>query len=284
MTKNTAVDLIDALARNEAGLSGQKVFAPLLGDGRVRVRLRGLIHELLVRNAQPGWWVCRLCDARRAEVEGEALPWQRGDYLALWPVLRLVLLEPVNRATWLALAYNPSDAVQRFGIAGPLLVHLVEGGQPFERIVGRIEGRTIWYDDLDRRADPSVAEELRAAFATEQPEPGVAGLGAGERTAYALLHAQRADTRAATGAARIERRLRHALEIGGAQLLGYQVTDFGLRVTWERAGQRSVTLATPELEVVSAGICLSGEDHHFDLQSIIGVVQEAPQYARWNDD
>jgi hypothetical protein len=53
---------------------------------------------------------------------------------------------------------------------------------------------------------------------------------------------------------------------------------------WERAGQRHVTLVNAQLCVVSAGICLSGGDQLFDLASIVGVVQDAPDYARWDNE
>ena len=276
--------LIDALAREEAAIRGQEFLAPLLQDGRARLRLRGLMHELAVAGARPGWWICRVLDARRAAVVDEALPWQRGDYLQLWPALRLVLIEPLKGGAWTALPYNPSDAAQRFGITPPLVVQLVEGGQPFERVIGRVEGGTIWYDDVDRRADPATAEALRAALAAGKDEPGVRGLGAGERGAYALFAAREAEARAATAAARIEQRVRHALEIGGARLLGYEMSEGYLRVTWERDGRRSVTLVRPDLGVVSAGICLSGEDQRFDLASVVGVVRDAPGYAVWDEE
>ena len=72
--------------------------------------------------------------------------------------------------------------------------------------------------------------------------------------------------------------------IGGARLIGYETSAGVLRVTWERDGQRSITLINPTLDVVSAGICLSGADQHFDLASIIGVVRDAPQFARYHDE
>jgi hypothetical protein len=78
----------------------------------------------------------------------------------------------------------------------------------------------------------------------------------------------------------IDTRLRAALTLGGAQLIGYESAGDCLRVTWERAGQRSVTLIAQDLSVVSAGICLSGEDSRFDLTSIVGVMGEAPDFAR----
>ena len=281
MARRETLTLIEALARDEAAVRDREFLAPLLAPGRVRLRLRDLIYELAVTGAASGWWICRMLDAYHAQVIGEALPWQRGEYLALWPALRLLLLEPLNRDAWLALPYNPADALQRFRFAGPVVVCLVEGGQPFERVIGRVEGGTIWYDDRDRRADPWVAEALRAALAAGQGEARIPHLGAGERAAYTLFVQRQAAQQAAAEEARTAQRLSHALEVAGAHLLGYDTSESGLRVTWERDGQRSVTVIDADLNVVWAGICLSGEDERFDLSSIVRVVQEAPDYARW---
>jgi hypothetical protein len=78
--------------------------------------------------------------------------------------------------------------------------------------------------------------------------------------------------------------VRDALTIGGARLMGYEAAEGVLRVSWERDGQRGVTLINANLDVVSAGICLSGEDQRFDLASIVGVVRDAPQFARYAED
>ncbi|NOK62575.1 MAG: hypothetical protein GFH27_549333n63 [Chloroflexi bacterium AL-W] len=280
MPKRKALDLIQALAQDEANLQGQEFLAPLRREGRARLRLRGLIHELRVANPQPGWWICRIKDTNNAEIVDETLPWQRGDYLALWPHVRLVLLEAIQGHVWLALPYNPAEALQRFNITDFVTIQLVEGGQPFERVIGRVEGDTIWYDDHDRRADLATAEGLRQALAEQRDTPGIAGLGAGEQMAYTLLNFQTSEVRPPGEASSTDQRIRHALEVGGAQLLGYEVTDHGIRVTWERNGQRSITLVGDDLGVYSAGICLSGEDTRFDLTSIVGVVNNAPSYAR----
>lgn len=299
MLNHHALNLINALARDEAALRGQEFLAPLERGGRARLRVRGLIYELAIADAQPGWWICQALDAQRAAVIAAALPWQPGEYLSLWPALRLALIEPLHQArghaahtegegphagvapgAWLALPYNPSDAAQRFGLSGPLVVRLVEGGQPFERVIGRVEGATVWYDQPDRRADPTVAEELRAALAAGAAAPEIAGLGPGERAAYALLATRRAAAQSALLEDRRDRRLRDMLAIGGAQLLGYEVVGDTLRITWEREGHRSVTLVNAGLDVISAGVCLSGDDARFDLASIVGVVAAAPDYAR----
>jgi len=196
----------------------------------------------------------------------------------------MLTTEPLRGADWVALAFNPADAAQRFGMAGPLVVRLVEGGQLFERAIGRVAGATVWYDEADRRADPATAERLREALAAGHASPPIAGLGPGERAGYALLAARRAAAAAARESAGVERRLRNALTIAGARLVGYSVDAGVLRVTWERDGQRSVTLVSAQLDVISAGVCLSGADRRFDLASVVGVVQAAPQFARYEGE
>lgn len=74
---------------------------------------------------------------------------------------------------------------------------------------------------------------------------------------------------------RDENRLRDALQLGGGQLQNY--TDRGeyYLVEWRtRNGQRHTSaIAKADLTVISSGICLSGRDCHFDLQSLVGVIE-----------
>jgi hypothetical protein len=277
MTKRRTIDLVRSLAREEAAVRGQEFLAPLLRGGRARMRIQGLIYEFIVTDAQPGWWICQARDARHADVVGEAAIWQRGDYLALWPEIRLVLVEQLHDHAWLALPYQLDDGTRLLNQAGPVTIMLTEGGQRFDRIIGRVEGSTIWYDEHDRRADPATAEQLRAALAEVRENPGVRSLSDGEKAAFHLISMRQDHNHTRSQ----ERTARSALAIGGAQLVGFQrdMDRTGFLVTWERDGVRSVTHIDARLNVISSGICLSGRDGDFDLASIVGVVYDSPWHT-----
>ncbi len=177
--------LIAKLSKESAELQRREIIAPLLPGGRIRTRLSGMIHEFRPRGEFTGWGKFRPVNEREAELLGEALPWERGGYLELFPALRVILLWPDPDArrpgTWWALPFNDSDARQRFGLqAEPLPVFLCDptnGAERFERVIVRVDGGTLWFEGPDSLADPTHAEWLRDAStqATEDFLPGLAG-------------------------------------------------------------------------------------------------------------
>lgn len=170
----------------------REIVAPLLPGGRIRTRLGGMVHEFYPTREFVGWCRFRPINEREAEVLEEALPWERGGYLELFPALRMVLLwpdtNPKRPGMWWAVPFNDSDARQRFGFrAEPLPVFLCDptnGAERFERVIVRVEGRNLWFDGPDVLADPTHAEWLRDAAANiDQLERFLPGLAGSERLA-----------------------------------------------------------------------------------------------------
>lgn len=220
-------ELVEKLNKQSAVLREHEILAPLLPGGRIRTRLDGLVYEFKPKGPWIGWGRFQPLNEFEAAPLGEAMPWQRSDYLHLFPALRVILLWPVesrkdeggrmntrtNRSAkhsaqasqpssfilhpsnaWWALPYNESDARQRFGWAGGEMIPVyfcepLGGADRFERVVARVDGRALWFDGPDVLADPTHAEWLRdAASQPALPEKYRPGLAASERLALLFWH------------------------------------------------------------------------------------------------
>jgi hypothetical protein len=181
-----------------------------------------------------------------------------------------------HESQWLAIPASGAD--MRFRIEGLIPVRLVEEARLFEIVLSRFDGAHCWYEGPDPRRDPATAAYLREALGAmvEPQHLSRPGLTAEERTAYALNYAPRLQAEIDARRDRVEERLREALAHAGAELKDYLERDQTYRVTYEVDGQRHVSVVDQnDLSVQVAGICLSGEDRHFDLQSLVGVLREA---------
>ena len=181
-----------------------------------------------------------------------------------------------ERERWLAIPAHRADA--RFRIDGMVPIHLVEEAQPFEVLLTRFDGARCWYEGPDPRRDPGTAAYLRESLArmVEPDQLSRPGLTAEERAAYLLNYAPRLEAEGEARRDRVEKRLRAALAHAGAEFREYQERGDVYRVAYEVNGRRHVSVvARDDLSVQVAGICLSGQDRHFDLQSMVGVLREA---------
>lgn len=270
-TSRQVRDLLNRLAADEARLLVRDFLAPALRGGVVHVRIAGVVCRFKVEGDTEGWGVFRPTGTGRARWSRQATLAERRRYLEVLPLRRLILCQ-TERRSWLAWPAHQAD--HRFAAADLLPVHLVEEGQPFETIAARFDGVQCWFDRAEERGDPSAAVYLREALRTRTPPEQVrrSGLTAEQRTAYALslglLHEAERD--------RTEDRLRAALAHAGGQLAGYLEREDGYRVEFRIDGRRHVSVVDKrDLSIQLAGICLSGEDQHFDLQSLVGVLREA---------
>jgi hypothetical protein len=201
-------------------------------------------------------------------------------YLALFPPVKLVLVQNEGRA-WLALQASRGDT--RFTIRGLVPVQLCEEGLGrFETILSRFDGTMFWYEKKDPGRSPAFAAYLNEQLAHESeaglpPAPELlhkAGLTREERDAYELVRALKVEARRS----RAEVRLADALAHAGAWLRSFVERDDVYVVTYEVDGQRHAsTIHRGDLTVVTAGVCLAGQDQRFDLTSLVGVLREGHQ-------
>ena len=268
--------ILSQLAAKEAKLLDTQFLAPCVRGGRVRTRAGGMIYTFKPqpRNFE-GWGIFQPANEKvAAVVEEPSLP-QLLEYLQLLVPIRLQLACLLQGQTWLAYPVNESDAKQRTGVAKPVPVHLVTEGSQFESIVARWDGHSWWFEGIDRRTDPLPSEELKAALKKLilPLEVRFKGMTPEMRSVYELAAQNLKDF---DPKVRNEKRLQQALKMGGGELQDFRDRDDYWLVEWTSGtGERhSSAIAKNDLTVISAGICLSGEDRNFDLQSLVGVVED----------
>lgn len=270
--------LLDRVAAAERDFLKAEFLAPVLKGGQVRVRIEGLVLTLKVAGSyEPGWAILKPLSMDRAAIlRKPGLPQIRG-YLGLFPSVRLLLLTRGD-AEWSAVQAQAGD--NRFRIDGAVPVHLAVGVEPFERIIARFDGARFLFQEVDRRRSPAIAAYLREALQSGIP-PGQLRkptLTAEEKEAYrrvfqALEEAKRN---------RVEIKLGDALSRADSALQSYIEHEDVYTVSFSANGQtHRATVRKDDLTVISAGLCLSGQDQRFDLQSLVGVIREARSTGRF---
>lgn len=269
-------NLLDKTRELEKEFLNSSFLAPVRGE--VAVRIGGILYTL---NVEPknfeGWAVLKPKDFTTAVVAGDPQPHQIYEYLKAFPLLRCMLLKKIRGKTWLALPYNLSDAMQRFKIKRPFLIHLVERGDVFEHIKAAYDGANFWFESVDAGVSLEKIEKMREGITRQQEEIQIKDFTREERMAYSFVLSDVKEELMG----REERNIRDALKRGGAELSSYGEAEGNHVVRWKFDGEEYTTVVKKEnLSVVSAGICLSHRDELFDLTSIVGVMREHKR--RWD--
>ncbi|MEW6127218.1 MAG: hypothetical protein AB1757_09280 [Acidobacteriota bacterium] len=278
-------NLINAMAQEEERALNQEFLAPCVRGGRIRARVANLIYTF---KALPedfeGWGIFLPLSTKEAELLEEASLFQVSEYLQLLASVRVRLAFHLRGQTWLAYPANASDFAQKFGAARPLLAHLVSEGAKFDQIIACAANGTFFFEAIDRRSDPQLAAQLREELQKETAPDGLAfaNLTPEMRVCYSLsAHPQLPEKRRRRGRQSSERtkpltdeeRLQEALQMGGGGLRNF--TDHGefwtVEWTTPNGEHHTSAISKDDLTVISSGICLSGRDRDFDLQSLVGV-------------
>lgn len=276
MSKDDKLDplsIVAKLAAEERRLSEGTFLAPVVRGGRVKVRVSGIVYELMVDGEFEGWALLRMSEPGKAAVIDKASPALVGKYLQLFPRVRMIMVQAFE-GLWWALAASTSDT--RIELTGPAPVQLVGAATQFDTVDTRFDGSAFWFEGINRKRDPSVARNLTKSLANKVHPDELRCHGAlpQERLAYKMLYIQQYGDQppeTTDDRSRISAALTHA----GAELdrFWYQNEHAVVRFTVDQQ-THTVTIRPGDLNVLSAGICLSGRDGDFDLGSLVGVFRE----------
>jgi hypothetical protein len=147
----------------------------------------------------------------------------------------------------------------------------------FDRVIVRYDGANFWFESVDTGNDPTKAEYLRDSL-EKLVDPGeikFANLSFEEKMAYSLRTTF--DKRFLED--KKENVLKKDVEHAGGEFVRFVERSDHFSVTYKVDGEEFTSHISKDNKrmVIAAGICLSGNDHRFDLKSLITVVREAQQ-------
>jgi len=279
--KSDILRKLAGLADAENAFLRAQFIAAVSGGDKVAVKIAGIRCELSVEpRSFDGFGMFKPVSHTAARLVRPASLAERQAYLALFPAVRLVLCE---RSGGSALGILASRGDTRFTLDAPASIHHVEQAELFDSVVARYDGVRFWFDQPDPRSPPATGRYLREAILQMRPtkEIDCPGSTAEQREAYrinldarlALIERQRQHEISARRET-AEGRISEALEHAGGELREFIEQRDAYRVRYVVDGQEHLSVVSRrDLTVLSAGICLSGEDDKFDLASLVSVVR-----------
>lgn len=266
--------LLDHFEHLEKEFGKTPFLAPCVSGGLVRARVAGLVITMKpIPYDFVGWGIFRPRKKKRARLIEEASISQKSEYLSLLQSMGFWLVKNLSGRSWLGIAINQSDAMQRFNIDAPVIIHLVEQARHFDQVIAGFDGGNWWFNDLNRRADPILSDNLRQSMNDGVDNLQLKGITPEIDIAYQIAWQDTEQARAEKRVQDERGRIKGALDMAGGELRDYEDRGDYWIVHWRHGGeQHRSAISKQDLTVISAGICLSGTDRTFDLQSLVGVV------------
>ena len=263
--------LIQRLGKEETELPSRTFISPIYNSTSVITLIEGIVHRLEVPSLNPGWYEIRPENLKTAEIVGQAGMSDIEGYLKRLKKLRLILL-PKEIGFFFHTAVPFKNCGLNFD---PLPLYLVsDSAEPFDTIIAGFDGSNLWYWEIDPANNSEKSEYLRERLVKgDKPEAiRFKGLTLEEKVAYALYYSILEKKKVLTREGQLKRDVEHA---GGKFIKATERKDhFSITYTVDGNEYTSYVSKDTSHQVLTAGICLSGQDTTFDLASLITVLRE----------
>lgn len=267
--------LINKLATQEKDFLSKKIFSPYVAGGSViQVRLNGVVYKFkTAKKKRDGFGVFKATDANNARLVRQAEQHEIAEYLNLLPRLDVILIYKLNR--WLAYPANKQSFEARFKTpAKPFNILMGDGVEPLDTASVRFDGQHFWFDSA-RFTDTAeqrmkMRERLEAGNYVLPADQSL--LSPEELSAFKIA----VECYKTANMSDLERRLTGELGRYDATMEKFVERGDKVEVRWKdnlTGTKLTSVFRTNDLSVITAGICLSGGDKTFDLQSLVGVAR-----------
>lgn len=289
-------DLIDKIHQQVQDFQGQEFVAPYLGDNKIRIRLNGLVLTLRVSGVLDPYSLNKLLiwitgDGVLAEPLGLSTHIMVREYLELFPEVRLLITREdhsrFHGTLYGIMSRSNTGRVQFQGEVPIVNLYDVYDCMLFDEVTAHFDGQIFFLDQtlIDNPGDMMVAAKLREEIQDRQfTYDNRASLAAKYmRPEHELAFRLAWDRLMLDAETMVEQILGKAVSHAGGRLKSYKkdADTYQVRMEVDHREYKNVVISK-DLEVISSGICLSGHDRIFDLQSLVSVFREGQ--SDYDDD
>jgi len=265
---NTNVkDILKGVKEQEKAFLKSYFLAPIFKDRKVYVTIAGFSTTLRVSNAEPGWAIIKPFTLMAAKVVATPTIVEIEKYLNALPKVSFILARKYEDEWFGFPAYEYHS---KLGNLAPWNMRQINKGRgsKFCQVVTGYDGKNFWFLSPDFKRHPFIAEFLQDNLREKTPLKKLTGQGLTpqEKLVYRIALDMEKEP--------VEEMLKRVVAHGGGKLHSYADRGDSYTIRFSVAGEEVSATVKKDLQIISAGFCLSGEDNKFDLASITSVVQE----------
>lgn len=277
MKKRDPLSLVFSMGEKEKSFRSKQFLAPFTGKSRKAiVKMDGLNYEFDISGHKgDGIGIFQPHDFKSAKFVSLADFDKIRSYFDILPRFILILGYECEYG-WICTPFHKESAT---GLNGEVIVKNVSGSERFDVIVARFDGVNFWFDEQFVGANVIKSEMMRSCFVPDSTLPKmlvklkeISGVTPEDICAFELAVASWKVFKKVSD----ETRIQNAIAIGGGKLGRYVIRGDMIEIDWKsQSGAQYKSLVQKEtLDVVSAGICLSGEDTKFHLKDLPFIIDQ----------
>lgn len=252
------------LVKLEKDFLQSEFMAPVLSDS-VFVKIGGILSKFKVKPINyRGWAILKPINYQFAEYSKECPESLINRYLSSLPKFDFIICD-VKDSLGICISNDG-----RLDSWFPIKIHLSNNLSIFSNIKARFDGQNFIYDKSNRDYS-RISGRMKDAL---EQNCAINNLGLGYKEAY--IYAYNKKQKELFG--KKENLIRQAISKAGGDYISYlDISNNTTKVNYEVNGQKFSTKLDNNLNIISAGFCLSGTDNIFDMQSLITVIKEGQQ-------
>lgn len=255
------------LSKEQAFFDGE-FLAPVY-NCPISVKIAGVLVSLRVQPASfNGWGIFRTNDGKTASLQREARPHEKRAYLELFPRIPFMVVYSDDDVS-----YGVPVGQQSVEANGLVPILLSDNVEQFDVVYGNYNGRRVWFNQINRRFPRNQVILLRNSLRDNIAPENLDKVGKKAEAAYKVAFNRKIQALMSQE----EYRIKSAVNRAGGEYVSHSKRGDSFVVNLTVDGQNYSATLDQNLRTQSAGICLSGRDRQFDLQSLVGVYREGQE-------